>query len=158
LHQSSDLAWREFRDEEGTFIIKFPGDPAVKTSQLTSAGYTTIKYQADVTRERYSFMVATFELPDFGFSREQYRQLIETSVTQAAESGNARVLSKRSFDVDGFPAFELQGVSFDGRQLLTLRRIAYDRRAYMFVVMRDRGAISDDDVSRFMDSFSRLKS
>ena len=155
--QAEPLAWREFRDEGNTFTIQLPGEPKVTTSDISRDGHTATKYQASVMRERYSFTIATFELPEFGINREQYRQLIETSVTQAAESGKVRVVSKRSFDVNGFPAFELNGESSDGKQLLTLRRVAMDRRGYMFVVMRDHGAVPDADVKRFMDSFAMLK-
>ena len=155
--QAAQLQWREFRDKGGTFAIQFPGEPIVKSEDLSSGGFTTTKYQVSVTHEKCSFMVASFEVPDSGHSIEQTRWVIETSVTQAAESGNAKVVSKRSFNVNGSPAFELAGESFDGKQLLTIRRIAVARRAYMFVVMRDRDALPDSDVSRFMDSFVLLK-
>ena len=141
--------WVRFTSEAGRFSVLMPQIPTDKTETVDSehGPYTTHLFVVRDTTNVYLIGWVDYD-PNFNFNRQSE---LEANRDNFVKGISAKLLSTRSFNIDGFPALEFSAETED--RVFKSRVYMVGRRPYQIVIGSPKDLEDSVSLNRFFNSF-----
>src|ERR1051325_1669755 len=139
----------KFTSAAGHFSVLMPEIPSDKTETVNSehGPYTTHLFVVRDTTNVYLIGWVDYE-PSFNFNRQSE---LEANRDNFVKGINAKLLSTRSFTIDGYPALEFSAETDD--RVFKSRVYMVGRRPYQIVIGSPKDTDDSVNANRFFNSF-----
>ena len=141
--------WVRFTSEAGRFSVLMPQTPTDKTETVNSehGPYTTHLFVVRDTSNVYLIGWVDYD-PNFNFNRQSE---LEANRDNFVKGINAKLLSTRTFNIDGFQALEFAAETED--RVFKSRVYMVGRRPYQIVIGTPKDMDDAVSLNRFFNSF-----
>src|ERR1051325_1557378 len=141
--------WVRFTSEAVHFTVLMPETPTDKTETVNSehGPYTTHLFVVRDTTNVYLIGWVDYD-PSFNFNRQSE---LEANRDNFVKGINAKLLSTRSFTIDGYPALEFSAETDD--RVFKSRVYMVGRRPYQIVIGSPKDTDDSVNANRFFNSF-----
>jgi len=141
--------WVKFTSEAGHFSVLMPEIPTDKTETVNSehGPYTTHLFVVRDTTNVYLIGWVDYD-PSFNFNRQSE---LEANRDNFVKGINAKLVSTRTFNIDGYPALEFSAETDD--RVFKSRVYMVGRRPYQIVIGSPKDSEDTASLNRFFNSF-----
>ena len=141
--------WVKFTSDAGRFSVLMPEIPTDKTETVNSehGPYTTHLFVVRDTTNVYLIGWVDYD-PSFNFNRQSE---LEANRDNFVKGISAKLLSTRTFNIDGYPALEFSAETDD--RVFKSRVYMVGRRPYQIVIGSPKDSDESASLNRFFNSF-----
>ena len=143
------ISWSEYNSDSGQFLVKFPGQPEQKTSNIPIAdiesqwNISTVKNGTELYTVAYTDLTTHIIKLGADTVIDSIKNTLETNFSWAALNGRGKEIT-----VGEYPAREIIGTQ--DNKISIVRLILADKRLYAVIVTSE----NLNQIEQFLDSFS----
>lgn len=141
--------WVKFTSDAGRFSVLMPEIPEdkIEVTQSEHGPYTTHLFIVKDTTTVYLIGWVDYD-PNFNFNRQSE---MEANRDNFVKGINAKLVSTRALQIDGFPALEFSAETAD--RIFKSRVYMVGRRPYQIVIGSPKDLDDSTNLNRFFNSF-----
>ncbi len=148
------LTWQNFRAPDDQFQILMPGIPELQVQTIQTPLGEQEQYLYKVDKGPQAYMIGYTDLDETTLTAHSADDLLDDASARGVLAVNGKLQSFEQTTYRGYPARDVVIDVADGDGVIHARYVLVDNRLYQIAAVVATKIVDEDEVSRFLDSFT----